>query len=106
MIIAALCLTLGGGSPYIFILGIFAFNFTMPITLYYANILLKGSEGFAFGTLAAVLAPAYFIAMSFTYSTTMRICTAVLCLVSMLTIIFISKKIINDADSLTSDRNS
>ena len=106
MLIAAICLTLGAGSIPLFILGVFAFNFTMPITLYYANILIKGNEGFAFGTLAATLTPGYFIAMSFTYSTPMRVFTAMLCLISMLTIIIVSRKIINNADCLNTDSNS
>ena len=93
MLTAAVCLTLGAGNEILFIIGIFAFNFSMPITLYLANILLKSKEGFAFGTLAAVLAPGYFLAMSFSYSTIMRIFTALLCLASMLIIIIISRKI-------------
>ena len=93
MAVAAICLTLGTGNPYTFILGIFAFNFTMPITLYYANILQKGKEGFAFGTLAAALAPGYFLAMSFTYTTFTRILCAILCIFSMAVIIFISRRI-------------
>ena len=105
MIVAALCLTLGAGNPILFITGVFAFNFSMPITLYYANILLKGSEGFAFGTLAAALTPGYFIAMYFTYSTPLRICTAILCLVSMLTVIIISKRVKNDVNSTASDHS-
>ena len=93
MLIAAICLTLGAGSIPLFILGVFAFNFTMPITLYYANILLKGNEGFAFGTLAAALTPGFFIAMAFTYSPIMRIVTAALCFVSMLVIIIVFKRV-------------
>ena len=103
--VAAVCLTLGTGSMPLFILGIFAFNFSMPITLYYANILLKGKEGFAFGTLAAALTPGYFIAMSFTYSSIMRVCTAILCLVSMLVIIIVSKRIKNHAGSVNINGN-
>ena len=106
MSVAALCLTVGAFSPILFILGIFAFNFTMPITLYYANILLKGSEGFAFGTLAASLVPGYFIAMNLTYSLPIRILTAVLCAISMVVIIFVSKRIINYAEGTgTNDCN-
>ena len=93
MIVAAICLTCGAGNTVLFLLGIFAFNFTMPITLYYANIFLKGNEGFAFGTLAASLTPGFFIAMAFSYSPIMRICTAALCLVSMLVIVVVSKRI-------------
>ena len=61
MLIAAICLTVGTANPILFILGVFAFNFSMPITLYYANVMMKGSEGFAFGTLAASLIPGYFL---------------------------------------------
>ena len=105
MSIAAVFLTLGTGSVPLFILGVFAFNFTMPITLYYANLLLKGHEGFAFGTLAAALVPGYFRAICFTYSTAMRVITAVLCLLSMLVIIFVSKRINNYACSINTDSN-
>ncbi|MBQ9640420.1 MAG: hypothetical protein IJV06_02495 [Bacteroidaceae bacterium] len=41
------------------LLGLFAVNCTMPITLYLANVVLKGHEGLAFGLLAAALVPAY-----------------------------------------------
>ena len=89
----------------LFILGIFAFNFSMPITLYFANILLKGSEGFAFGTLAAALIPGYFIAMSFTYSIAVRICTVALCILSMVVMIIVSKRIKYDAGSADINHN-
>lgn len=95
MAVAAVCLALGVGNVYTFILGVFAFNFTMPITLYFANILLKGKEGFAFGTLAASLMPGYFFAMSFTYSPIMRVITAIMCIVSMIAIILILRRIKN-----------
>ena len=95
MSIAAVCLSLGTSNPYTFVLGVFAFNFSMPITLYYANILLKGKEGFAFGTLAAFLAPGYFFALYFTYSPIMRVCTAILCLTSILVIYMISRRMNN-----------
>ena len=90
----------------LFILGIFSFNFSMPITLYFANILLKGSEGFAFGTLAAALIPGYFIAMSFTYSVAVRICTVALCILSMVVMIIVSKRIKYDAGSADINHNS
>ena len=100
MAVAAICLTLGAGNTVLFLLGIFAFNFTMPITLYYANVLLKGYEGFAFGTLAASLTPGYFIALAFTYTPIMRICTAVLCLVSMIVILIVLKRIKNNVSGV------
>ena len=103
MAVAAICLTLGVGNLYSFILGVFAFNFTMPITLYFANITLKGKEGFAFGTLAAALTPGYFLAMSFTYSPVMRVCTAVMCIISMIVIILILRRVKNVDRSADSD---
>jgi len=44
-------------------LGLFLVNCTMPVTLYFANVLLKGREGLAFGLLAAVLMPGYLMAV-------------------------------------------
>ena len=93
MSIAAVCLVLGASNPALYILGVFAFNFSMPITLYYANIILKGNEGFAFGSLAAILMPGYLIAMLCSYSIWIKILTAVLCLFSVLVIAIISKRI-------------
>jgi FSR family fosmidomycin resistance protein-like MFS transporter len=106
MCIAAVCLTLGVGNPYTFILGVFFFNFSMPITLYFANVLLKGKEGFAFGTLAAFLAPAYFLAMLSTYSLIAKIVTAVLCILSILIINEISERITNAEISRSSHRSN
>ncbi len=106
MIASAILLTFGIGNEISFLLGVFAFNFTMPITLYFANILLKGREGFAFGSLAATLAPGYFLAMSFSYSTAMRIATALLCVLSMISIIIILRRIRNVALPLIVDNNS
>ena len=44
------------------LLGLFLINCTMPVTLYFANVLLKGHEGLSFGLLAAVLMPGYLLA--------------------------------------------
>lgn len=60
---ALVCLLLFDGIPALYILGVLAFNMSMPITLYYANRLLAGREGFAFGTLAAFLIPGYFLGL-------------------------------------------
>ena len=46
----------------ILLAGLFLVNCTMPITLYWANALLKGKEGLAFGLLAAALIPGYLMA--------------------------------------------
>ena len=42
--------------------GVFMINVTMPITLYLANVVMKGKEGFAFGILAAALIPGFLLA--------------------------------------------
>jgi hypothetical protein len=42
--------------------GLFLINCTMPVTLYWANALLNGYEGLAFGLLAAALIPGYLLA--------------------------------------------
>ena len=42
--------------------GLFLVNCTMPVTLYWANALMKGREGLAFGLLAAALIPGYLLA--------------------------------------------
>lgn len=41
--------------------GLFLVNCTMPVTLYWANTLLRGKEGLAFGLLAAALVPGYLL---------------------------------------------
>ena len=41
--------------------GLFLVNCTMPVTLYWANVVLKGYEGLAFGLLAAALMPGYLL---------------------------------------------
>ena len=44
--------------------GLFAINCTMPVTLYLANVVLRGREGLAFGLLAAALIPGYLLAIT------------------------------------------
>ena len=41
--------------------GLFIINCTMPITLYLANVVMRGKEGLAFGLLAAALMPGYLL---------------------------------------------
>lgn len=95
MCVAAVCLTLGCAHPYIYILGVFAFNFSMPITLCYANVLWKGQEGFAFGTLAAILVPGYLLAMLFEELAWGKPLAGVLCFLSAILIVTVSKRIPN-----------
>ncbi len=56
------CLAAKGNFIGIALAGLFMVNCTMPITLYWANVMLKGREGLAFGLLAASLIPGYLIA--------------------------------------------
>ncbi len=56
------CLAAKGNYIGISLAGLFMVNCTMSITLYWANEMLKGREGLAFGLLAASLIPGYLIA--------------------------------------------
>lgn len=60
--IVALCALMQGRGETVLLTGLFAINCTMPITLYLANVVLKGREGLAFGLLAAALIPGYLLA--------------------------------------------
>ena len=51
-----------GMALAVLLVGAFAVNCTMPITLYLANAVLPGREGLAFGLLAAALIPGYLLA--------------------------------------------
>ena len=55
------CLLCRSTERYVLLTGLFAINCTMPVTLYWANNLLKGREGLAFGLLAAALIPGYLL---------------------------------------------
>ena len=46
----------------ILLVGLFAVNCTMPVTLYLVNLVLPSKEGLAFGLLAAALIPGYILA--------------------------------------------
>ena len=71
--VAALCFYIvtgwHGACPYtgmglaVLLVGAFAVNCTMPVTLYLANAVLPGREGLAFGLLAAALIPGYLLAI-------------------------------------------
>lgn len=56
-----ICIAAKGSHIGIALVGLFMVNCTMPITLYWANVMLKGREGLAFGLLAASLIPGYLI---------------------------------------------
>jgi len=65
VLLVVLCCYLSAsvGSMLLLLLGLFAINCTMPVTLYLANRVLQGREGLAFGILAAALVPGYIFAM-------------------------------------------
>lgn len=60
--VVALCALMQGRGEAVLLTGLFAVNCTMPVTLYLANVVLKGREGLAFGLLAAALIPGYLLA--------------------------------------------
>lgn len=82
MVIAIVCLCLGNSNPYTLCLGILMFNFSMPITLYYANHISNGKEGFAFGALAAALIPGYLFGMLEYSILSAKLCTVILSVLS------------------------
>ena len=59
--VVLICLLCRSSERYVMLTGLFAINCTMPVTLYWANYLLKGREGLAFGLLAAALIPGYLL---------------------------------------------
>ena len=61
--VVLICLLCRDSHLAIALLGLFAVNCTMPVTLYLANVVLKGREGLAFGLLAAALIPGFLIAI-------------------------------------------
>lgn len=64
MVVAVVvCLLLKGCSEVVLFVGLFMINCTMPVTLYLANVLLRGKEGYAFGLLAASLIPGYMMSV-------------------------------------------
>lgn len=56
------CYLCRGCGITMLLVGLFAVNCTMPVTLYLVNLVLPGKEGLAFGLLAAALIPGYIIA--------------------------------------------
>ena len=63
LVVAPACHLARGLGMSTLLVGLFAINCPMPITLYLANVVLKGKEGLAFGLLAAALIPGYLLAM-------------------------------------------
>lgn len=63
VVLVAVCLVFRGQELAILLVGLFAVNCTMPVTLYLANVVLPKQEGLAFGLLAAALIPGYLLAV-------------------------------------------
>ena len=61
--LVAACMVLCRNGIWVILAGLFLVNCTMPVTLYLANVVLKGHEGLAFGLLAAALIPGYLLAV-------------------------------------------
>ena len=62
LLMVACCIVFRHVGSFVLLTGILAVNCTMPVTLYLANVVLKGREGLAFGLLAAALIPGYLLA--------------------------------------------
>ena len=104
MVLSTILLIFGDKFNVLYIIGIMFFNFSMPITLYYINILLKNKVGFAFGLLAGILFPGYLLGMLYYNELLIKIIIAILNILSILIIVFISNKI--DKEKMNGIRNS
>ena len=62
IVLVLVCLVFRSQEMVITLVGLFAVNCTMPVTLYLANVVLPKREGLAFGLLAAALIPGYLLA--------------------------------------------
>lgn len=63
VLLTVLCWVFRGQGIAMILIGLFAVNCTMPVTLYLANVLLPEREGLSFGLLAAALIPGYLLAV-------------------------------------------
>lgn len=63
IVAAVACFFFRQSGVAVLLLGLLMINCTMPVTLYLANVVLKGREGLAFGLLAAALLPGYLLAV-------------------------------------------
>lgn len=62
LLVFVACLVFRSQGLVIPLVGLFAVNCTMPVTLYLANVVMPKREGLAFGLLAAALIPGYLLA--------------------------------------------
>lgn len=61
VLLTVLCWAFRSQGMTMILIGLFAVNCTMPVTLYLANVVLPQREGLAFGLLAAALIPGYLL---------------------------------------------
>lgn len=61
VLLTVLCWAFKSQGMTMILIGLFAVNCTMPVTLYLANVVLPQREGLAFGLLAAALIPGYLL---------------------------------------------
>jgi len=61
IVLVIICLVFRSQEMVMPLVGLFAVNCTMPVTLYLANVVLPKQEGLAFGLLAAALIPGYLL---------------------------------------------
>ncbi len=61
--LSVVCFIFRSQGLSVLLLGLFAVNCTMPLTLYLANLVLPRHEGLAFGLLASALVPGYILAI-------------------------------------------
>lgn len=61
VVLVIVCLVFRSQEMVMPLVGLFAVNCTMPVTLYLANVVLPKREGLAFGLLAAALIPGYLL---------------------------------------------
>lgn len=90
---STLLLIFGNKYAIFYILGIFFFNFSMPITLYYINILMPKRKALAFGILAAMLFPGYLLGLLPFKNIVICILMVIINLLSIIMIIYVKKKV-------------
>jgi len=64
VLLTVVCFVFRSQGLIVLLLGLFAVNCTMPLTLYLANLVLPRHEGLAFGLLASALIPGYLLAIN------------------------------------------
>ena len=102
-LISIVFLLIGDKNQYLYLIGIFFFNFSMPITLYFMNILLQKRKGLAFGLLASVLYPGYllgFIGFDHLLIKIIILILSLLTLVIVLAVDYFIKKEINHGNCI------